>query len=546
MATRTLLQSTAVTGGMTLVSRISGLLRDVVFANLLGASAGIAADAFYVAFRIPNFLRRIFGEGAFSQAFVPVLAEYRARRSVEETRLFLDHVAGWLGTVLFGLTVVGVLAAPLFISILAPGFRADPAKYQLTVDMLRLTFPYIFFISLVAMAAGILNTYGRFATAAFTPVLLNLCLIGAALLLAPRLTSPVMALAWGVLIAGAVQLLFQLPFLSQLRLLPRPRMEVRRKDEGVSRVFRLMLPAIFGVSIAQINLLVNTILASFLVTGSVSWLYYSDRLMEFPVGVFGIALATVILPSLADKHANRSPEEFSRLLDFGLRWATLICIPAAVALAVLSGPLITTIYHHGQFTAEDVRMSSAALIAFAAGLPPIILIKVLAPGFYARQDTKTPMRIGIAAMLVNIGVALCLTLPLVAADSFPEIATLQRLRNMFPFAHVGLASAITISAFVNAALLYLWLRRHQVYTPLAGWVRFLSNVSIAAVIMGLLIWWGVGEIGEWITSNAWERIARLAFWVIAGIVVYVIMILALGLRPAQLAVQCEPRQSKDE
>jgi putative peptidoglycan lipid II flippase len=542
MATRRLLQSTAVTGGMTLVSRVSGLVRDVVFANLLGAGAGIAADAFYVAFRIPNFLRRIFGEGAFSQAFVPVLAEYRARRRIEETRLFLDHVAGWMGLVLLGLTVLGVLAAPLLVSVLAPGFRADPAKYQLTIDMLRITFPYIFFISLVAMAAGVLNTYGRFAAAAFTPVLLNLCLIGAALLLAPRLTSPVMALAWGVLIAGVVQMLFQLPFLSQLQLLPRPRIQIKQKDEGVSRVFTLMLPAIFGVSIAQINLLVNTLLASFLVTGSVAWLYYSDRLMEFPVGVFGIALASVILPSLADKHASRSQEEFSRLLDFGLRWAVLICIPAAVALVVMAGPLVTTIYHHGRFTSEDVQMSSAALIAFAVGLPPIILIKVLAPGFYARQDTKTPMRIGIVAMFVNIGVALCLTLPPIAAGAFPEIVALQRLRAVFPFAHVGLALAITVSAFVNAALLYRWLRRHQAYTPLAGWARFIASVFIAAAVMGLLLWWGVGRIDGWIASGTSERIVKLAFWVIAGIVIYVMTIFALGLRPAQLVLTQDERK----
>ncbi|HKQ31439.1 MAG TPA: murein biosynthesis integral membrane protein MurJ [Burkholderiales bacterium] len=546
MATRRLLRSTAVTGGMTLLSRVSGLVRDVVFANLLGAGAGIAADAFYVAFRVPNFLRRIFGEGAFSQAFVPVLAEYRTRRSAEETRFFLDHVAGWMGSVLFGLTLLGVLAAPLVVSVLAPGFRADPVKYQLTVDMLRLTFPYIFFISLVAMAAGILNTYGRFAAAAFTPVLLNLCLIGAALLLAPHLSSPVMALAWGVFIAGAVQLLFQLPFLSQLQLLPRPRVAIQTKDEGVSRVFRLMLPAIFGVSIAQINLLLNTLLASFLVTGSVAWLYYSDRLMEFPVGVFGIALASVILPSLADKHANRSSEEFSRLLDFGLRWAVLICIPAAVALIVLAGPLVATIYHHGRFTGEDVHMSVLALIAFAVGLPPLILIKVLAPGFYARQDTKTPMRIGVVAMLVNIGVALCLTLPPIVAGLFPEIVLLQSLRAVFPFAHVGLALAITVSAFVNAALLYRWLRRHQAYTPLAGWTRFLVNVFAATATMGLVLWWGVGAIGEWIASGTWQRIGRLAFWVVAGIVIYGIMILALGLRPAQLAVQRGPGMFKDE
>lgn len=525
MATRRLLKSTAVTGGMTLVSRISGLVRDIVFANLIGAGSGVAADAFYVAFRIPNFLRRIFGEGAFSQAFVPVLAEYRARRSAENTRAFVDHLTGLFGLVLFGITVLGVLAAPLIVMALAPGFLADPEKYSLTVDMLRIVFPYIFFISLVAMAAGIMNTCGRFAAAAFTPVLLNLCLIGAALLLAPRLATPVMALAWGVFLAGIVQLLFQLPFLSRIHMLPRPRVQLRKRDEGVTRVLKLMLPAIFGVSVAQVNLLVNTLLASFLVTGSVSWLYYSDRLMEFPVGVFGIALATVILPSLADKHASRSHEDFSRLLDWALRWAFVICIPATVGLVALSGPLVATIYHHGAFTPHDVEMSAAALIAFAVGLPGFILVKVLAPGFYARQDTKTPVRIGMVAMLVNVALSLAL---------------------IFPLKHVGLAAAISIAAFVNTALLYHWLRRHRVYRPLPGWAPFFARVFMASALMGLLLSWGAGDLGAWIETRAWERIGRLAFWVAAGIMVYGVTIFALGLRPSQLTVRREASMFSDD
>jgi len=525
MATRKLLKSTAITGGMTLVSRISGLIRDVVFANLIGAGTGVAADAFYVAFRMPNFLRRIFGEGAFSQAFVPVLAEYRTRRSVEETRAFLDHLTGWFGLTLLAITIAGVLAAPTLVSVLAPGFADEPEKFALTVDMLRVTFPYILFISLVAMAAGVLNTYGRFAAAAFTPVLLNLCLIGAALLLAPLLDTPVMALAWGVFVAGAAQLLFQLPFLARLRLLPTPRIDVRHRDDGVMRVLKLMLPAIFGASIAQINLLVNTVLASFLVTGSVSWLYYSDRLMEFPVGVFGIALATVILPTLSAKHANRSHEEFSRLLDFGLRWAIVICIPAAVGLVVLSGPLIATIYHHGKFAVNDVYMSAAALDAFAIGLPAIILIKVLAPGFYARQDTRTPMRIGVVSMIVNIAVGVVL---------------------VYPLKHIGLALAVTVAAFVNAGMLYLWLRRHQVYRPLAGWSRFLAQVFIASAVMGALLVWGAGDVGTWIEAGTWTRIGRLAFWVIAGILVYGAVTWVFGLRPTHLKVQREPGMFNDD
>lgn len=526
MATRKLLQSTAVTGGMTLLSRISGLVRDMIFANVLGASAGIAADAFYVAFRIPNFLRRIFAEGAFSQAFVPVLTEYRVNGSVAASRAFIDQLAGWFGLVLLVITVVGVLAAPIIVMALASGwYVSQPEKYALTVDMLRIVFPYIFFISLVAMSAGILNTYRRFGVAEFTAVLLNLSLIASALWLAPYLDPPARALAWGVFIAGALQLLFQVPFLGRLDLLPRPRLSFTERHEGVTRVMKLMVPAIFGASVAQVNLLVNTLLASFLVNGSVAWLYYSDRLMEFPVGVFGIALATVILPSLAHRHAKDSREEFSRLLDWALRWAFVIGVPATVGLVVLAGPLIATIYHHGQFTAYDVEMSTSALIAFSFGLPGFIFVKVLAPGFYARQDTKTPARIGVVTMLVNVTLSLIL---------------------IYPLKHVGLAAAISIAAFVNAGLLYVWLRRHDVYQPLSGWRTFLSRVFIASAVMGALLWWGAGDLDVWVASGGWERITRLAFWVIAGIMVYGVTILALGLRPSQLLIRREAGMFSDD
>jgi len=524
MATRKLLKSTAVTGGMTLLSRISGLVRDMVFANLLGAGTGIAADAFYVAFRIPNFLRRIFAEGAFSQAFVPVLAEYRAKGDISAARAFVDHLAGLFGLILLGVAIVGILGAPLIVMVLAPGFLADTAKYALTVEMLRVVFPYIFFISLVAMAAGILNTYRRFGVAEFTSVLLNLSLIASAYWLAPYLDPPARALAWGVFIAGIVQLVFQFPFLARLQLLPRPRLAFREQNEGVRRVMKLMVPAIFGVSIAQVNLLVNTLLASFLVTGSVSWLYYSDRLMEFPVGVFGIALATVILPSLAHRHANDSREEFSRLLDWALRWAMVIGVPATVGLIVLSGPLVATIYHHGKFTPQDVQMSTAALVAFSAGLPGFILVKILAPGFYARQDTRTPVRIGMMTMLINVVLSLAL---------------------IFPLKHVGLAAAISISALVNAGLLYRWLRRHDVYRPLSGWRNFLARIGAASAIMGLVLAWGAGGLDAWIASGGWERITRLAFWVIAGIMIYGVTVFAFGLRPAQLMVFQDERSEAE-
>lgn len=541
--TRKLIQSTAVTGGMTLVSRITGLARDVVFAGLIGAGAGVAADAFYVAFRIPNFLRRIFGEGAFSQAFVPVFTEHKTRAAPAETRAFVDHLAGVFGVILFLVTLAGVLAAPLLVMVLAPGFLEQPHKYDLTVQMLRIMFPYLLFISLVAMAAGILNSYGRFGAAAFTPVLLNLCLIGAALWLAPRLDEPVLALAWGVFLAGVVQLLFQIPFLRAVRMLPRPRLRAghdarggggttprmaeggqRREQlpraasgtaagDGVGRVFRLMLPAIFGVSVSQLNLLVNTLLASFLVTGSVSWLYYSDRLMEFPLGVFGIALATVILPNLSRQHATRSHAEFSHLLDWGLRWVALIGIPASAALIVLSGPLLATFFHYGAFNAHDVRMSASALTAFSAGLVAFILVKVLAPGFYARQDTKTPVRIGVISMLINIALSLAL---------------------VFPLKHTGLALAITLAAFVNAALLYRRLRALGIYRPGPGWGSFLLRVLLATAGMTALLAWGAGDLESWLAASARERVIQLAWWVAAGLTAYGGLAVAFGVRPAQL------------
>ncbi len=513
---RKLLKSTAITGGMTLVSRISGLIRDMLFASLIGAGAGIAADAFYVAFRIPNFLRRIFGEGALSQSFVPVFTEYKTKYSTAETREFVDHMTGILGVILFVVTLIGIVAAPILVMALAPGFLDEPHKYHLTVQMLRITFPYILFVSLVAMAAGVLNSYGRFGAAAFTSVLLNLSMIGAAVWLAPRMQEPVVALAWGVFIAGVVQLLFQIPFLRDIKMLPRPRLDLRKRNHGVARVFKLMLPAIFGVSISQINMLVNTLLASFLVTGSVSWLYYSDRLMEFPLGVFGIALATVILPSLARRHARNSKEEFSHMLDWGLRWVCLIGIPASVALVILSIPLLTTLFHFGAFGAYDVRMTANALMAFSIGLLPFIMIKVLAPGFYARQDTKTPMRIGVVSLVVNIILSFLLVIPL---------------------KHVGLALAISISAFVNAGMLFFTLRRHKVYQPLPGWSFFLMRVFIASAVMGAILFWGVGDFDSWINASAMHRAYRLSIWVVVGILAYLLTVSALGVRLAQLLLK---------
>lgn len=504
-----LIRSTLITGGMTLLSRISGLVRDMVFASLIGAGAGIAADAFYVAFRIPNFLRRVFGEGAFSQAFVPVFTEHKLRDTPEQLHDFVNRLTGIFSLILLAVTVLGILASPYIVYALAPGFTGE--KLELTVSMLRITFPYILFISLVAMAAGILNTYGKFGAAAFTPVLLNLCMIGAAIGLAPHFDKPVLALAWGVFISGIAQLLFQIPFLAQLKLLPRPRLA--RGHDGVTKVFRLMLPGIFGVSVAQINTLLNTLLASFLVTGSVSWLYYSDRLMEFPLGVFGIALATVILPSLSHQHTHGDRAEFSRLLDWALRWVFVVGTPATVALVLLAGPLLATFFHFGAFSEHDVRMSTQSLVAFSLGLLGFILVKVLAPGFYARQDTKTPVRVGMISMGVNIVLSLSL---------------------VYFLKHTGLALAISLAAFVNAALLYRLLRQHEVYTPGPGWRRFFVQILIATVVMALVLAWGMGDLRDWLVAGAARRALHLGLLVAGGGAVYLAVLYAVGVHPRQL------------
>lgn len=490
-----LVKSTLSAGSMTLISRVSGLLRDVVLATSFGAS--LAADAFYVAFRIPNFFRRIFAEGAFSQSFVPVLSEYRNRTDAAAIRLFVSHMSAALGLILMLVVLLGVLASSGIVTVLAPGFLDEPEKFALTVDMLQICFPYLLFISLVAMSAGVMNAYHHFTLPAFTPVLLNLCMIAAALLLAPLMDGSAIALAWGVLVAGFVQLFFQFPKLRQMNMLVLPRLNWQ--DEGVRKVGKLMIPAIIGSSAAQISLLINTILASFLVTGSVTWLYYSDRLMEFPLGIFGIALATVILPALSDTHHSRSREEFSALLDWALRWAVLIGLPASVALVFLSEALLATLFQYRAFTALDVDMASKSLVAFSLGLPGLILIKVLAPGFFARQDTRTPARIAVISVSVNIVFSLLLIKPL---------------------AHTGLALALTISAYVNAGLLYYTLRKQGIFHLQPGWPIFLAKVFIACIGMGAVLYYTTGDLQLWIDAGLLERVTRLTILIVTGAVVY--------------------------
>ena len=516
---RELAKSTTVVGSMTLTSRIMGFLRDIVFARFFGASAGM--DVFVVAFQIPNFLRRIFGEGAFSQAFVPVLSEYQGQRDHQQVKQLTDRVAGTLGVILFVVTLLGVLAAPLLIVLFAPGFAGQEDKLELATSMLRMTFPYLFFISLVAFAGGILNTYGRFAVPAFTPVLLNIVLIAAALWLAPLVDQPVYALAIGVFVAGAVQLGFQVPFLKRIKLMPRPRWGWR--DSGVRQIMRLMLPAIFGSSVAQINLIIDRVIASFLVTGSISWLYYSDRLLEFPLGIFAIALATVILPGLSRHHASHSPEAFSATLDWALRLAFVIAMPAAVGLFVLAGPLVATLFNYGEFSGNDVRMARFSLMAYAFGLMAFALVKVLAPGFFARQDTKTPVKIGIIAMIANILLNLLIVLPMVHFG--------------LPAPHAGLALATGLAAAVNAGLLFRSLRKQGVYLPASGWGWLAGRLVLANLALAIVVWWLAGDLDSWLVTSWQDRAFRLAVCVIAGLVTYLSSLLVLGLRPRHLLMR---------
>ena len=500
-----MLKSLAKVGSNTLVSRVLGFVRDLVFAHLFGASAG--TDAFFVAFKIPNFLRRLFAEGAFSVAFVPVLTEYKEKRGFDQLKLFIDHVAGTLGVVLLAVTLLGIIGAPVLVMIFAPGFIGDPEKLTLASDMLRLTFPYLFFISLTALAGGILNSHDRFGIPAFTPVLLNISMIGCALWLSPMMDRPVVALAWGVLFAGIVQLLFQGPFLIQLKLLPK--FKFAPKDEGVRKIGRLMLPALFGVSVTQLNLLLDTLIASFLVTGSISWLYYSDRLMEFPLGVLGVALGTVILPSLSRTHATESTDGFSHTLDWGLRWVLLLGTPAAVGLFLLSGPMISTLFQSNAFSAEDVAMAQKSLMAYSLGLVPFILIKVLAPGYYARQDTRTPVRIAVIAMAANMVMNIVL---------------------VFPLAHAGLALATTLSASLNAFLLFRGLRREGIYVPQSGWALLLLRAVAASSLLALVLFWGAGALSEWTSATTVEKVWRLLGLVGGGSLVYFAALWILGIR----------------
>lgn len=515
-----LLRSSAIVSLMTMLSRVLGLARDIVFAWVIGASGG--ADAFFVAFKIPNFLRRLFAEGAFAQAFVPVLSQYRALGPHQAVRHFIDRIAGCLGASVISLSVMAVVAAPLLTLVFAPGFYwQSPEKYALTVDLIRITFPYLALISLAGFAGAILNSYDRFAIPAVTPVILNVVLIGFALFVSPMLDTPVMALGWGVLAAGVLQLLFQLPFLARIHLLPQPKMDWR--DESVRKVLRLMAPAMFAVSVSQINLMLDTIIASLIADGSVSWLYYSDRLIELPLGVFGIAIATVILPTLSRQHSGGKLEAnedgaqpFHQTLDWALRCVLFIAVPATAALIVLAEPIILTLFQHSErFTQEDARMASYSLQAYALGLVAFMLIKVLITGYFSRQDTKTPTKIGIIAMASNMVFNLILVVP---------------FHTLWQIGHVGLALATAASAILNAGMLLRGLKKGGHFRPLSGWFRVIGSLVFSAAVMAVALL-GLLHLLPDVAELSWPmRVAQVSGLCCAGFVVYLLCMLGSGWR----------------
>lgn len=500
-----LLKTLASISSLTLLSRILGFIRDMLMARIFGA--GMANEAFVIAYRLPNLLRRMFAEGAFSQAFVPIFSEYKGRRGQDETKLLVDHVTTLLAIILFVITLIGIVAAPILVYVTAPGFVATPEKFNLTVQLLRITSPYIFFISLVAVAAGMLNTYNKYWISAFSPVLLNVCFIGTMLWVVPYFEQPIFALAWAVCLAGVLQLAFQIPFLKKIGMLPRWRFSL--KDEGVWRVLKQMGPAVFGVSISQISLVINTIFASFMVTGSVSWLFYADRLMEVPAGLLGVAISTILLTSLSKYHAERNTVEYSKMLDWGLRLTIMFTLPAALSLGLIAVPLLSTFFQGGAFVAHDVLMTRNALVGYSVGLIGMLLVKVLAPAFYARQDIRTPVKIGIITLIAT---------------------QIMNLIFIGWFQHAGLALAIGLGSCINSGILFYLLRKRGLYQPESGWLKFFIKVLIALLALGLVLWFGMGTEQHWLTTHGWPRIVHLTWLVLLGIVVYFAVLAILGFR----------------
>jgi len=500
-----LLKSAAMVSSLTFLSRVLGFVRDVIFAQLLGASLGF--DAFVVASKIPNFMRCLFAEGAFSQAFVPVLSAYREHQTESESRLFMQRVLGLLTVVLLGVTVLGFYAAPTWVCLFAPGMADDPERLRITAHLLMITFPYLLFISWVAFAGAVMTCHGRFAVMSVTPLILNIVLILAACYGTHWVTPRVEALAMGLVLAGFVQWLFQLPFLKRLGVSFWPKLTLR--DPGVRRVMRLMLPGLFGVSVAQISMMIDTWFASYLPVGSISWLYYSDRLTYFPLGIFGYAIATVILPNLSKHHAKADRAQFHASLDWGLRGVLLFGVPAAVGLNLLAGPIIATLFYHGSFTEHDVLMSRLSLMAYVLGLPGFMVIKVVASGFYARENMSTPVRLAAIALLVNIGLNILL---------------------VGSMAHAGLALATAVAATLNAGMLFYYLVKKEIFQPLADWWFYIGKLSVACLVTGLWLFWQRGDMSDWLHWSQWLRLSHLGLLIVGAISLYMGSLWLMGVR----------------
>jgi len=507
---KSFLKSSSIVTVMTFLSRILGLVRDYFIARYFGANG--LTDAFLVAFRIPNFLRRLFGEGAFSQAFVPILAEVKVNHDEAEVQKVINHIGTKFLTILIVITVITVVIAPLVIFMFAWGFYfdADPTKFDLASSMLRITFPYLLLISLTAFAGSILNTYDKFAVPAFTPVLLNISMILSAVYLSQHLDTPIMALAWGVLIGGVVQLLFQIPFLIKIKKMPRL---TRGDHPSVKTLKKRMLPALFGVSVSQINLLIDTMIATVLVSGSVSWLYYSDRLLELPLALIGIALATVALAKLSNHFSNNDERKFTRTINYALKIGLLLGAPACAGLVLLAEPLIITLFQYDEFDAFSAHMSALSLIAYGSGLLAFIVIKILAPAFLSRGDTRTPVKVGVIAMVSNVFLNVIFA---------------------YYFAHVGLAIATSISAVINASLLYYYLNRQSIYRFSSDLIKLFLKVLLASFIMVVFILNFSNDINFYLENSAWQRITSVAITIIASAALYFTCLRLLGIRMKQL------------
>lgn len=513
-----LLKSGMIVSAMTLISRVLGLVRDIVIANLMGA--GASADLFFFANKIPNFLRRLFAEGAFAQAFVPVFTEYEKTKSEHEVRQLIATVSGTLGTIITVITILGVLGSSVITALFGFGWflewyhgGQEAYKFELASNMLKITFPYLWFITFTALSGAILNTLGKFAVAAFTPVFLNIAIISCAVFLSPQLAQPEFGLAIGVLFGGAIQFFFQIPFMLKEGMLVKPKWDWYHP--GVIKIRTLMIPALFGVSVSQINLLLDTFIASFLQTGSISWLYYSDRLLEFPLGLFGIAIATVILPSLSSSHVSKSETHFAKTIDWGMRMVCLLGFPAMLGLIVLAQPMLRVLFMRGEFDMQDVSMASMSLFAYGSGLLSFMMVKVLAPGYYARQDTKTPVKFGIIAMVSNMVLNIIFALP---------------------YGYVGLAIATSLSATLNASMLWFGLYKQGVYQKQNDTISVLLRIIIAGGVMAMLMLYLNPTLVEWANFSLLEASYQLFSMILLAVICYFICATLIGLRPRHFKI----------